>query len=461
MAACGTRPAIGVQELAAVLATLVAFLRVAGVRGGFAWRSRQTPSFSRPSPSAAAMRLLSFSRLAEIIDAPAVIAVHAETAWRTRTRIEPRTNVLRATIATVAAVAGGAELLTVLPFDAGTADSQRPARNTQLIAKVEAHLARVADPGAGAGAIEAITAGLATQAWALFQAIEAEGGITAAPAIERLTQAVMETRQQRARRAANGEVALVGVNVHAAEGANPGAEPFRRSWRPAPLRSPGRQHHPGRRGQGVSGLPDFTRIGGRCPGRARPRPSSPTTLRKVSRSSRVYGAANVALGLPYPETWPASPRISGSLPTMTLSARGRSASTPASRPRRIQTPSTAATSPAGRRACRSHSICPPTVDTTFDNPRIAGDVGMRGRHRLDLRHADPVRRHPAGKTSVSMTMNGAVLPIMALYIVARRRAGRARGGPRRNHTERHPQGVHGPQHVHLSAGPLASGSSPT
>ena len=32
-----------------------------------------------------------------------------------------------------------------------------------------------------------------------------------------------------------------------------------------------------------------------------------------------------------------------------------------------------------------------------DNPRVAGDVGMAGcRHRLHLRHADPVQRHPAG-----------------------------------------------------------------
>src|SRR5215212_3055856 len=54
-----------------------------------------------------------------------------------------------------------------------------------------------------------------------------------------------------------------------------------------------------------------------------------------------------------------------------------------------------------------------------DNPRIAGDVGIAGvaiDSIYDMRTLfDGI---PLGKTSVSMTMNGAVLPIMALYIVA-------------------------------------------
>ena len=55
-----------------------------------------------------------------------------------------------------------------------------------------------------------------------------------------------------------------------------------------------------------------------------------------------------------------------------------------------------------------------------DHPRVAGDVGMAG-VAIDsiLRHAPAVRRHPAvDEMSVSMTMNGAVLPVLALYIVA-------------------------------------------
>jgi methylmalonyl-CoA mutase len=54
-----------------------------------------------------------------------------------------------------------------------------------------------------------------------------------------------------------------------------------------------------------------------------------------------------------------------------------------------------------------------------DHPRVAGDVGMAGvaiDSILDMRTLfDGI---PLDKMSVSMTMNGAVLPVMALYIVA-------------------------------------------
>ena len=54
-----------------------------------------------------------------------------------------------------------------------------------------------------------------------------------------------------------------------------------------------------------------------------------------------------------------------------------------------------------------------------DNPRVAGDVGMAGvaiDSILDMRVL--FKDIPLDKMSVSMTMNGAVIPIMALYIVA-------------------------------------------
>jgi methylmalonyl-CoA mutase len=54
-----------------------------------------------------------------------------------------------------------------------------------------------------------------------------------------------------------------------------------------------------------------------------------------------------------------------------------------------------------------------------DNPRVAGDVGMAGvaiDSILDMRQLfDEI---PLDEMSVSMTMNGAVLPILALYVVA-------------------------------------------
>ena len=54
-----------------------------------------------------------------------------------------------------------------------------------------------------------------------------------------------------------------------------------------------------------------------------------------------------------------------------------------------------------------------------DHPRVPGDVGMAGvaiDSILDMRQL--FDRIPLDQMSVSMTMNGAVLPILALYVVA-------------------------------------------
>ena len=63
-----------------------------------------------------------------------------------------------------------------------------------------------------------------------------------------------------------------------------------------------------------------------------------------------------------------------------------------------------------------------------DNPRVRGDVGMAGvavDSILDMRVL--FEGIPLGDVSVSMTMNGAVLPVMALYIVAAEEQGVAKG----------------------------------
>jgi len=54
-----------------------------------------------------------------------------------------------------------------------------------------------------------------------------------------------------------------------------------------------------------------------------------------------------------------------------------------------------------------------------DHERVVGDVGMAG---VAIDSADDMKRLfegiPLNKISVSMTMNGAVLPIMAMYVTA-------------------------------------------
>ena len=87
-----------------------------------------------------------------------------------------------------------------------------------------------------------------------------------------------------------------------------------------------------------------------------------------------------------------------------------------------------------------------------DHPRVTGDVGKAG---VAIDSVEDMKilfdGIPLDKVSVSMTMNGAVLPVLAGYVVAAEEQGVGAGAIERDHPERHPQGVHGPQHLHLPA----------
>jgi methylmalonyl-CoA mutase len=100
------------------------------------------------------------------------------------TRLDAWTNLLRLTAAGFAGAAGGADAVVLAPFThvagAPSALARRQARNTQLILMQESHLGRVQDPAAGAWFIEAVTDELAREGWAVFQAIERQGGLVKA-----------------------------------------------------------------------------------------------------------------------------------------------------------------------------------------------------------------------------------------------------------------------------------------
>ena len=145
---------------------------------------------------------------------PAFIA--AETAWRMMTKRDPHGNIVRGTIATLAAALGGANAITVLPFTAaiGIPDdfARRIARNTQTILIEEANLHRVADPAAGSGAIEALTQALCKAAWSKFQEIENAGGAAEALETGLIQRAVAEVRAKREADIARRKEPLVGTS---------------------------------------------------------------------------------------------------------------------------------------------------------------------------------------------------------------------------------------------------------
>ncbi len=148
--------------------------------------------------------------------APAPVYVAAETAWRMLTRRDPYVNILRSTVAVVAAGLGGANAITVLPFTSALglpdAFARRIARNTQLVLLEESNLARVSDPAAGSGGIEDLTAQLCAAAWSLFQEIEKAGGADAALEQGLVQQKVAATRAERERNIARRKDALTGTS---------------------------------------------------------------------------------------------------------------------------------------------------------------------------------------------------------------------------------------------------------
>ncbi|MFC1431959.1 methylmalonyl-CoA mutase family protein [Streptacidiphilus sp. N1-3] len=109
---------------------------------------------------------------------------HAVTSAVMTTERDPWVNILRGTLACMAAGVGGADAVTVQPFDSalGLSDAfaRRVARNTQSILVEESHLARVIDPAGGSWYVEQLTDELARAGWAWFQEIERAGGQAAA-----------------------------------------------------------------------------------------------------------------------------------------------------------------------------------------------------------------------------------------------------------------------------------------
>lgn len=116
-------------------------------------------------------------------DGSAYMHIHAVTGRWNKTLYDPYVNMLRTQTEAMSAVLGGAESVTVEPFDtvfrSAGEFSERIARNQQLLLMEEAHLDKVADPGAGSYYIEELTSMMAGEAWKIFLEIEQQGGFLA------------------------------------------------------------------------------------------------------------------------------------------------------------------------------------------------------------------------------------------------------------------------------------------
>src|ERR1700716_3760599 len=215
------------QELAFVVATGVAYLR-ALEGSGVALEDAQSMIYARLSADAdqfltmakfRALRLL-WARVEQSCGlTPKPLFIAADTAWRMLTPPDASVNMLRATMATFSAGLGGANAITIIPHTLalGLPDpfARRVARNTQLVLVEESHLAKVSDPAAGSGGIEALTQQLCETAWSLFQEIEKAGGVF--PALEQgvIQRKVAATRAARQANIASRKEVMTGASEFA------------------------------------------------------------------------------------------------------------------------------------------------------------------------------------------------------------------------------------------------------
>jgi methylmalonyl-CoA mutase len=145
--------------------------------------------------------------------------IAARTSRWNKTVYDPHVNILRATTEAIAAVLGGADSVTVAPFDACYKQpdeaSRRLARNTQLLLKHEAWMGRVADAGGGSYFIEALTDFLARESWKRMQEIETCGGYRKAQAEGLIAQTLGRSMAAREKTVALRRRVLVGTNQFA------------------------------------------------------------------------------------------------------------------------------------------------------------------------------------------------------------------------------------------------------
>ncbi|MGA8319245.1 MAG: methylmalonyl-CoA mutase family protein [Xanthobacteraceae bacterium] len=214
------------QELAFALANAVTYLRALESGGMTLDRARNAIYFRLSADADQFLTMAKFRAVRKLwarVEAacgltPKPVMVTAETAWRMMTKRDAYVNMLRNAIAVTAAGLGGVDAITMLPHTTplGLPDAfaRRAARNAQLLLLEESNLARVSDPAAGSGALEAVTEQLCTAAWSQFQEIEKAGGAWAAlesGLVQKSAAAVLAERQKAA---ARGKDALTGTNAY-------------------------------------------------------------------------------------------------------------------------------------------------------------------------------------------------------------------------------------------------------
>lgn len=212
------------QELAYAIAVGTTYLRLLadiGIEPAQAARliSFRMATTAEQFPTIAKLRAARqlWARVLELCGVTEIpMVLHGASSRPMMTRYDPWVNMLRGTVAAFAAGVGGADAVSVLPFDAsaGVPDAfgRRIARNVSHLLIGESHVAAVDDPAGGASAVEQLTSTIAEAAWAEFGRIEQAGGLIAALTDGSYAQRVAVTVAERTKRIAKRSQAITGVS---------------------------------------------------------------------------------------------------------------------------------------------------------------------------------------------------------------------------------------------------------
>lgn len=223
------------QELAAMLATGLAYLRALTGRGmslnDAAKQIRFTVAvggdfFMELAKIRAARQLWArvVTELGGDIEA-ATMKLHARTGLNNKTRHDPYVNMLRSATEALCAATGGVDSMCVGAFDetirVPDEFSRRIARNTQIILQEECELTAVVDPAGGSWYIENLTEQVASSAWSIFQDIEKAGGMAKALEGNVLQDMIAATAKEKCKLVGQRRISLVGTNQYPNLGEKP------------------------------------------------------------------------------------------------------------------------------------------------------------------------------------------------------------------------------------------------
>jgi methylmalonyl-CoA mutase N-terminal domain/subunit len=154
-----------------------------------------------------------------------MLRFHTQTGGSTLTAQQPKNNISRVTIQTLAAVLGGTQSLHTNGYDEAlslpTEEAARTALRTQQIVAFESGAADTADPLAGSFYVESLTDEIEKQAWQIIHTIDAMGGSVSAIEKGYIQEEIARSSYEYQKKIESNEKIIVGVNKFQSQESEP------------------------------------------------------------------------------------------------------------------------------------------------------------------------------------------------------------------------------------------------